>query len=118
MRGTHVENGRQYPSYCVVELLSLEERQILSEDEFPPQEVTSQVEVEFVAGLSTDGDEPTTFLRVNDAFDTALWLKQRVDEQRIVVCGEDTIHLLDLAGGPLRQIFPPPGNAGSESKRR
>lgn len=77
---TRVQNGRQYTSYCVVELPSLEERQILSEDEFPAQEVTSQVEVEFDASLATDDEEePTTFLRVNDAFDTALWLKQRVE---------------------------------------
>jgi len=265
---TRVQNGRQYTSYCLVELPSLEERQILSEDECPPHEVTSQVEVVFDRSIATDGDEPTTFLRVNEAFDTALWLKQRVegdyfrysivavdlntaeqrvvvpesatprmpvvltegaegmqiavhrftadqagfayaiglqtylceidsgqsvlladngapmhgvdeapqmpggyptayspssrcvlrwadiwddpftqrlrfsavevfqrgqpvrlhtgqqpvrsvlwlDNQRIVVCGDDTIHLLDLAGEPPRQIFPPPGSAGSEGE--
>ena len=76
---TRIQKGRQYNSYVLVELPSLEERLILPEAEFPPQEITSPVHVSIQTSIVTDGEEPHPFLKVNEAFDRALWVKQRVE---------------------------------------
>lgn len=74
-----IQSGRLYESYVLVELPSLEVRTLLPEEEFPAIEVTSQLETTVNPTVSTDADAPTTFLRADDKFDTAFWVKQRVD---------------------------------------
>ena len=99
---TRVEGGRQYMSYFIVELPSLKERPLLSEDEFPPQEVTTQVDPTVHANIAKVDNDPRSYLRINDAFDKALRVKQRVDGDHF----RYSIVLLDLDTGQQRTLVP------------
>jgi hypothetical protein len=99
---TRVQGGRQYKSYVVVELPSLEERTVLSEDEFPPQEVTSQVDLSVRASIPESNQRRAASLLINDSFDAALWVKPRIE-------GGDfrySIVHVDLHTGEQRVVVP------------
>ncbi len=97
-----IENGRQYKSYVVVDLPSLEERLILAEEEFPPREITSPVNLRVSPRIVTNRDEPRSLLRVNDAFDAALWVKQRVEGDHFCY----SIVLIDLDTAEQTVVVP------------
>lgn len=99
-----IQDGRRYASYVLVELPSLDERGVLPEEEFPASEVTSQVEpTNKYAVISTIDDQaPTPFLRTNDAFDAAFWVKSRVEGDYL----RYSIVWIDLDAGTRRVIVP------------
>jgi hypothetical protein len=77
-RRLRLHGGRQYTSYVRVDLLTLKEKEFLSEDDCPVEEVRSQIDTTCHPQISEDEGKPAPFLRVDDKFDTALWIKQRV----------------------------------------
>ncbi len=97
-----IQNGRRYQSYVLVELPSLDERVVIPEEEFPPAEVTSQVHRTVNLTMKTDDERPTSFLRVNDGFDTGYWVKQRVEGDYF----RYSIVLIDLDTGKRRVVVP------------
>jgi hypothetical protein len=103
-----IRDGRRYTSFVLIDLPTMFERSILSEDDLPAEEVTSQVDLAVNARISTDrmistaADRQTRDLMVNDAFDTALWVKQRVDGDQF----RYSIVLVDLNTGKRQEVVP------------
>ena len=97
-----IQDGRRYQSYVLVELPSLDERTVLPEDEFPPSEITSQAMSTLADIPRIDNEQPTSFLRVSDRFDTAFWVKCRVEGDYF----RYAIVLIDLETGTRRVIVP------------
>lgn len=97
-----IQEGRRYRSYVLVDLPSFDERVVLPEEEFPPSEVTSQVQTTITPNITTDNEVPTPFLRVNDSFDTAFWVKQRVEGDYF----RYSIVLIDLDTGQRQVVVP------------
>ncbi|HBO45565.1 MAG TPA: hypothetical protein DD670_16870 [Planctomycetaceae bacterium] len=98
-----IEDGRRYQSYVLVELPSLRERQILSETEFPPETITSQVWEMFYPSIATNNEESLKeFLCVDASFRKALYLKKRIDGDYF----RFSIHLIDFETTERTTIVP------------
>jgi hypothetical protein len=97
-----IREGKLYESYFVVELPSLRERPILAEDELPSSNVTAQVDLSVSPYIPGPEDTAAGVLRVNDAFDTALWVKQRFEADHL----RYSINRVDLGTGK-RQVAVP-----------
>jgi len=97
-----IQDGRRYQSYVLVELPSLDERVVLPEEEFPPSDVTSQVRTTITLSVKRDDHAPTSFLRVSDTFDTAFWVKQRVEDDYF----RYSIVRIDLDTGKRQVVVP------------
>ena len=74
-----IQGGFRYQSYVLVELPALVERIVLPEEAFPPAEITSQVGTAVRPTHISTSYQPTEFFCVADTFETAFWIKQRVE---------------------------------------
>jgi hypothetical protein len=93
-----IQNGRKYASFVCIELPSLKERTILSEDDLPVETITSPVNLEVP---SMDGMYLREFT-IDDSFHRMLWLKRRIDGELF----RYSIVLIDLNTGKKQEVVP------------
>lgn len=110
---SQVAKGKRYESLVLVEIPSLVERVILSEDEMPAVELGQQVTedvnrfVDFDRFRDSGGGGYWGGFRFNESLDKAVWLKTRAEEDFLVLF----LELIDLTSGESR-VLRTPSEAG------